>query len=138
MRSTVDPKVSVKVSRECSTIFKFVKNTNQVGQSMSRERNEHLVESEMEGSRKRVYIYIYIYIYIGTVVLKKKKRKKGTVVPVPLSSVPVPPTQKEAVAIWYWYHTYRYRYSRASLGQTRVFIPLFHFFFHTPTPPISI
>ena len=37
-------------------------NTNQVGQSMSRERNEHSVESEVEGIRKG---YIYIYIYIG-------------------------------------------------------------------------
>ena len=51
MRSTVDPKVSVKVSRECSTIFSSV-NTSQVGRGMSRERNEHPVESEMEGIRK--------------------------------------------------------------------------------------
>ena len=44
----MDPKVSVKVSRECSTIFSSV-NTSQVGRGMSGERNEHPVESEMEG-----------------------------------------------------------------------------------------
>ena len=60
-------------------------NTNQVGQSMSRERNEHSVESEMEGIRKG---YIYIYIYI-----------KDTVVPVPHKPVQVPPAQKGAEAI---------------------------------------
>ena len=47
-RNIVDPMVSVKLSREGSTIVSSV-NTNQVGQSMSRERNEHSVESEMEG-----------------------------------------------------------------------------------------
>ena len=47
----MDPKVSVKVLRECSTIFSSV-NTSQVGRGMSRERNEHLVESEMEGIQK--------------------------------------------------------------------------------------
>ena len=45
----MDPKVSVKVSRELSTILSSV-NTNPVERSMSRERNEHSVESEMEGS----------------------------------------------------------------------------------------
>ena len=47
----MDPKVSVKVSRECSTIFSSV-NTSQVGRGMSKERNERLVESKMEGNRK--------------------------------------------------------------------------------------
>ena len=47
----MDPKVSVKVSKECSTIFSYV-NTSQVGRGMSRERNEHPVESEMKGIRK--------------------------------------------------------------------------------------
>ena len=51
----MDPKVSVKVSRECSTIFSFV-NTSQVGRGMSRERNEHPVESEMEGILEKFYI----------------------------------------------------------------------------------
>ena len=56
-------------------------NTNQVGQSMSKERNEHPVKSVVVGSRKS-------FIYIGTVVpnyttvavpnLQKKKNKKKT------------------------------------------------------------
>ena len=53
--------VSVKVSKGGSTIVSSV-NTNQVGQSMSRERNEHLVESEMEGIRKG-YIYISALLF---------------------------------------------------------------------------
>ena len=47
----MDSKVSVKVSRECSTIFSSA-NTSQVGRGISRERNEHPVESEMEDIRK--------------------------------------------------------------------------------------
>ena len=62
----MDPKVSVKVSRECSTIFSFM-NTSQVGRGMSSERNEHPVESEMEGIRK-----ISIYWHYC---LKKKKKQ---------------------------------------------------------------
>ena len=61
-------------------------NTNQVGQSMSRGRNEHLVKSVVVGSRKS-------FIYIGTAVpnlqKKKKEKKKGQ---------------------WYRYHSYWYRY----------------------------
>ena len=34
------------------------------------------MESEMEGSRKKLYIYIYIYIYILALLFQKKKRKK--------------------------------------------------------------
>ena len=63
----MDPKVSVKVSRECSTIFSSV-NTSQVGQGMSRERNEHPVESEMEGIQKS-----YIYWHCCSKIKKKKK-----------------------------------------------------------------
>ena len=77
----MDPKVSVKVSRECSTIFKFV-NTSQVGRVMSRERNERPVESMMEGCRK---ISIYRHCYSNFF-------KKRIVVPIPLLLVPVPPT----------------------------------------------
>ena len=46
-------------------------NTNQIGQSMSRERNEHPVKSVVVGSRES-------FIYIGTYVpnLQKKKKKK--------------------------------------------------------------
>ena len=65
----MDPKVSVKVSRECSTIFSSV-NTIQVGRGMSRERNEHPVESKMEGIRKS-----YIYWHCCS---KKKKKNSGT------------------------------------------------------------
>ena len=54
----MDPKVSVKVSRECSTIFSSV-NTSQVGRGMSRERNEHPVESEMKGIRKSSIYWHY-------------------------------------------------------------------------------
>ena len=61
IRNTVDPMVSVKVSREGSTLVSSV-NTNQVGQSMSRERNEHSVEFEMEGIRKG-YIYISALLF---------------------------------------------------------------------------
>ena len=104
----MDPKVSVTMSRECSIIFSFV-NTSQVGQGMSREMNEHSVESETEGIRKG--------LYIDTAVPKlknnnKKNKIKRTLVPVPLLLVPVLPKQKEAVAFWYQYHTYRYRYRR--------------------------
>ena len=81
--------VSVKVSREWSIIVSSV-NTNQVGQSMSRGRNEHSVESEMEGIRKG-YIYIsallfQIYIIIIIIIIRiiKRYKKNGTVVPVPL------------------------------------------------------
>ena len=48
-------------------------NTNQVGQSMSRERNEHSVESEIEGIRKG-YIYISALLFQ---IYQKKKRKKN-------------------------------------------------------------
>ena len=94
----MDPKVSVKVSRECSTIFSFV-NTSQVRRGMSRERNEHPVESEMEGIWKSS-------IYWTAVPKLKKNYKKKTMVPVPFLLVPVPAKQKLAVAFWYWYHTY--------------------------------
>ena len=50
-------------------------NTNQVGQSMSRERNEHSVEFEMEGIRKG---YIYISALLFQIYKKKKKRDSGT------------------------------------------------------------
>ena len=61
----------MKVSRECSPIFKFV-NTSQVGRVMSRERNEHPVESVMESSLKS---FIYRHCYSN---LKKKKRDSDT------------------------------------------------------------
>ena len=56
----MDPKVSVKVSRECSTIFSSV-NTSQVGRGMSREINEHPVESEMEGILKSSIFWHYCF-----------------------------------------------------------------------------
>ena len=59
----------MQVSRECSTIFSSV-NTIQVGRGMSRERNEHLVESKMEGIRKSS-----IYWHFCS---KKKKKKKNS------------------------------------------------------------
>ena len=80
-------------------------NTNQVGQNMRGERNEHSMESEMEGIRKRVYLYIGTAVQI----LKKRKRKwdsgtgttltgttraksvSGHSVPVSHLLVPVPP-----------------------------------------------
>ena len=65
----MDPKVSVKVSRECSTIFKSL-NTSQVGRGMSRERNEHPVESEMEGIRKSS-IYWHCFLKIKIKIYKK-------------------------------------------------------------------
>ena len=71
MRSTIDPKVSVKVSRECSTIFSSV-NTSQVGRGMSRERNEHPAESEMEGIKESS---IYWHCCSEK---KKKKTNSGT------------------------------------------------------------
>ena len=106
----MDPKTSVKVSRECSTIFKFV-NISQVGRGMSRERNEHPVESEMEDIRR-------ISIYWHTAFSKKKKKKKRQ---------------------WYRYHTYWYRYHPSKKRQ-RKWAKLGFFFpiltpFHTPTPP---
>ena len=72
---------------------------NQFGQNMSRERNEHSMESGMESIRKM------IHLYIGTTVpnsQKKKKRDSGTSttcakrgsghsVPVLHLLVPVPP-----------------------------------------------
>ena len=71
-------------------------NTNQVGQSMSRERNEHSVESEMEGIRKG-YIYIYIYKrHSGTGTTQtgtgttRAKRGRSHLVSVPHLLVPVP------------------------------------------------
>ena len=67
----MDPKVSVKVSRECSIIFSSV-NTSQIGRGMSRERNEHLVESEMKGIRKSS-----IYWHCCSKI-KKKKKDSGT------------------------------------------------------------
>ena len=70
-RSTVDPKVSVTTSRECSTIFSSV-NTSQVGRVMSKERNEHPVESVIEGSRKSFIYRHYCSNY------KKKKKDSGT------------------------------------------------------------
>ena len=75
-------------------------NTNQVGQNMRGERNEHSMESEMEGIRKG-------YLYISALLFQIKKKR--IVVPVPLSPVPVPLVQKVAVAI-------RYRDRRANLG----------------------
>ena len=100
----MDPKVNVKVSRECSTIFMFV-NTSQVGRCMNKERNEHPVESEMEGIRRSS---IYWHCFLKTH-KKKEKKKSGTgttltgmgtseaktgsslLVPVPHLLVPVPP-----------------------------------------------
>ena len=66
----MDPKVSVKVSKECSTIFSSV-NTSQVGRGMSRERNERPVESEMEGIWKSS-----IYRHCCSTFNKKRKKKK--------------------------------------------------------------
>ena len=114
-RSTVGPKVSVKVSTECSTIFSSA-NTSRVGQGMSKERNEHPAESEMEGIRKN-----YIYWHFCSKIKYIQKKEKKTVVPVPLLLVPVPAKQKLAIAFWYRYHTYWYRYLRALMGQFRVF-----------------
>ena len=62
----------MKVSRECSPIFKFV-NTSQVGRVMSRERNEHPVESVRESSIKS-----FIYRHCCSNLKKKKKRDSGT------------------------------------------------------------
>ena len=70
----MDPKVSVKVSRECSPSFKFV-NTSQVGRVMSREINEQLVESETEGSRKG-YIYILALLFQNKKKTNIKKKKR--------------------------------------------------------------
>ena len=70
----MDPKVSVKVSRECSTIFSSV-NTSQVGRGMSRERNERPVESKMEGIRKSS---IYQHCYSNLKRKKKKERKEDS------------------------------------------------------------
>ena len=50
-------------------------NTNQVGQSMSRWRNEHSVESEMESIRKE-YIYISALLFQIYKKMKKKEKKK--------------------------------------------------------------
>ena len=74
----------MKVSRECSPIFKFA-NTSQVGLVMSRERNEHPVESVVVGSWKS-------FIYIRTAVpnLQKKKKKKKR--------------KKKGGGQWYRYH----------------------------------
>ena len=44
-------------------------NTNQFGQNMSEERNEHSVESEMEGIRNE-------YIYILALMFQKKRKKR--------------------------------------------------------------
>ena len=102
-RNTVDPMVRVKVSIEGSTIVSSV-NTNQVRQSMSRERNEHLMESEMEGIRKG-YIYISALLFQIYKNMQKEIKKKwdsgtgttcaksgsGHSVPVPHLLVPVPP-----------------------------------------------
>ena len=94
---------------------------------MSRERNEHSVESEMEGIRKG-------YIYILALLFQIQTKKKRTLVPVPLVPVPVPLAQKVAMAIWYRYHTNRYRYRRAEKGQIRVFFPILTPF-HLRTSP---
>ena len=84
---------------------------------MSRERNEHSMESGMESIRKG-YIYISALLFQ---ILKKKKKKKRTAVPVPL-------VQKGAVGIRYRYRTYWYRYRWADLGQIRVFNPFLNLF----------
>ena len=68
----MDPKVSMKVLRGCSPIFSSV-NTSQVGRGMSRERNEHPVESEMEGIWK-YSIYWHCCSKIG----EKKDSGTGT------------------------------------------------------------
>ena len=91
----------MKVSRECSTIFSSV-NTSQVARGLSRERNEHPVESEMEGIQKSS-----IYWHCCSKIKKKKNSSTGTtltgtgtsqaktgnslLVPVPHLLVPVPP-----------------------------------------------
>ena len=49
-------------------------NTNQVGQRMSRERNEHSVEFEMKGIRKG---YIYISALLFQIYKIKKMNKKN-------------------------------------------------------------
>ena len=88
---------------------------------MSRERNEHSMESGMESIRKG---YIYISTLLFQILKKiKNKIKKGIAVPgpVPLLPVPVPLMQKGAVGIRYWYHL-------ADLGQIRVFNPFLHLF----------
>ena len=94
----MDPKVSVTMSRECSTIFSSV-NTSQVGRGMSRGRNEHSVESEMEVIRKGSIYWHYCSKFFFL------KKRRETVVPVPLLLVPVPPKLKRVVAFWYRYHT---------------------------------
>ena len=103
-------------------------NTNQVGQSMSRERNEHSMDSKMEGIRKG-------YIYISALLFQIYKKKKGQ---------------------WYRYHSYRYRYHSRKKRQWafgisialtgtgtagRVwgklgFLTPFYTSFHSPTPPL--
>ena len=82
---------------------------------MSRERNEHSMESWMESIRKG---YIYISALLFQILKKKKKR----------TAVPIPLVQKGAVGIRYRYRTYWYRYRRADLGQIRVFNPFLHLF----------
>ena len=79
-------------------------NINQVGQSMSMERHEHSMDSEMEGIRKG---YIYISALLFQIYKKRRdsgtgttltgtgttrvKRGSGHLVSVPHLLVPVPP-----------------------------------------------
>ena len=65
--STVDLMVSMKVSRECHTIFKFV-NTSRVGRGMSRKEM-----SIQWNQRWRAFREV---LYIGTAFSKKKKKRQ--------------------------------------------------------------